>query len=239
MGASLTNLVLGNQSSFTALTAADILTHLNITDQSQYAYVQTLLNAAVVYVERRLQLDLRPTYWTLYLDQFPVWASFNWLDRWGNYINVYPNVSEYAIGRLTQRWQEIPLLRGPVQGITQVGYFDTTNTWNVMESDQYTYVAGSFFPACIEPTIYWPISYPRPDAVQIEYVTGFSDSGASGSGYNAPDNVPASILHALKLLCGQWYMERTNGSFGPNTVMGATGCAIDALLDQFQVQAIG
>jgi hypothetical protein len=224
--ASYSNLILGSQTSFSALSTADIKAHLNITDSGQDSYVASLLAAAVVYVERRLQLDLRTTDWTLVLDQFPIWAAFNWLDRYGNNVYVYPAVSEYAVGRLTQRWQEIDLLRGPVQSITSIQYYDPSNVLQTYSSANYALVQPSFFPGRVEPIVFWPVSYPRPDAVQIQFVTGMTTP-------------PANILHALKLICGQWYAARENISYGPGTVMGNTGCAVDALLDQFSVVGIG
>lgn len=199
-------LILGTQAAFTALSTDNIKTHLNITDSQQDSYVAALLSAAVVYCERRLQLDLRATTWTLQLDSFPECDPIN-------------------------------LLRGPIQSVSSVTYYDADNVSTVLSTSEYTTVKPSFFPGGIIPVTYWPVSYPRPDAVAIAYTTGFVGSG-NGSGAGAW-TVPQNVVHAIRLLCGQWYAERENISYGPNTVMGATGMAVDALLDQFTVVGVG
>lgn len=219
------SLQLVSQTSFSALSVADIEAHLNVQSSTATdAYVQSLLNAAVAYVERQTGMDCRSTTWNLVLDQFPIWASFNWYDRYGNYVYLYPNVGEYAIGRLTQRWQEIPLKRGPLQTVSSIQYYDMNNQSQTLASNQYAYTTPTYFPAKVEPVTFWPVAYPRPDAVTIQFVSGWTTA-----------NVPQSVLHAIKLLCGTWYNQREDIEYGPGTVGHATGCAVDALLQNFSL----
>jgi len=214
----ITYLNIGTQSTFAGLTTAQIKAHLNITDSGQDTYIAALLQAAVVYVERRLQLDIRQTTWTLYADEFPYYA--------------YDSESYYG-----QRLQEIDLLRGPVRSITSIYYYDAENTYTLLGSGEYILSSPSYFTGKVYPVLCWPITpYCRPDAIQISFTTGMDGTGSgSGSG----DDIPVSILHAIKLICGQWYAARENIAYGPGTAMGVTGCAVDSLLDQFAVQTIG
>jgi hypothetical protein len=210
-----------SQQPFTALAVADIKTHLNISDSSTDAYIQTLLDAAVVYCERYTGMDYRQTTWAFINGQFPIWANYSWGDRWGNYQAVWPMISEFAIGRGLQRWQEILLPRGPLQTLTSIVYYDASNVEQTLGTDQYTYTTETYLPARLEPVQYWPIAYPRPDAVTITYVSGYT-------------TVPPSILHAIKLLCGTWWSLREDINYGPGTAVGATGQAVESLLGQFR-----
>lgn len=206
----------GAQSSFSALSVADIMLQLNVTDSTQNAYVTTLLNAAVGYIERRTALDLRTTTWTLVGDSFPYPPYWNWRG-YGYFPIMIPNYPQYALGSEILYIQEINLKRGALQSVTSITYYDLTNTLQTLDPATYALKKPTYLPGAIQPMTYYPIAYPRPDAVAITYVAGLS-------------TVPDDILHAIKLLCGSWYMAREDIAYGPNTVSGATGCAVDALL---------
>ena len=223
------NFVLGSQSPFSALSTADIKQHLNISDSGQDGYLSSLLASAVMFVERRIQLDIRETIWTLQLDRFPgYWCidtdGFGY-GGWG--YGPFAGGSWWTYpSRYMMRRMAIPLQRGPLVSLNSVKYFDTANTQQTMTTGQYTYSKPSYFPADLEPTTVWPVAYARPDAVSINFTTGMNP-------------VPVSLCHAIRLLCGQWYASRENISYGPQTAMGNTGCAVEALLDQFQVVGLG
>jgi hypothetical protein len=225
-------LQLVSQSAFSGISVSDIRTHLNITDTSTDSYIQTLLDAAVYYCERRLGLDLRPTTWNLVLDCFPVWTNY-WMDQYGNYAYQLAYYPQFVVGRGTQQWQHISLKRGPLTSVVSVKYYDTTNTLQTMSSSDYTYVNYAYQPGRVEPVNFWPIAYPRPDAVTIQFVTGFSGAWASGSG--AAGAVPPNVIHAIKLLVGQWWVMRESAMMGANTISQANEAAVNCLLSQFEV----
>lgn len=225
-------LQLVSQDNFTALSLSDLKSHLRVTGSQDDSYINSLLQAAVAYCERTTALDLRNTTWKLVRDQFPVWGAFNWTDRYGNLQYVYPTVAEYAIGRMTQKWQEIPLMRGPLQSVQSVQYFDGTNALTTIASDQYRYATYAYQPSALEPVQYWPIAYPRPDAVQIIFSTSLLAPTGSGSG-EAGNVIPASILHAIRLLVGSWFMMREDQAYGPQTIHQAVGTTVECLLSQF------
>lgn len=213
-------LQLSSQTSFSALTVSDIKTHLAITDTAWDSYIGTLLDASVLQVERALSLDLRNTTWKLVLEQFPLWAQMDWMTRFGDAAYIWPGTWEFAVGRTTQRWQAINLQRGPVQSVTSVTYYDPTNAQQTVDPTTYRFSQPSYFPGRLEPVTFWPVAYPRPDAVTITFVTGFT-------------SIPASLLHAIKLLCGKWWASREALAYGPGTALAVSDEAIDCLLSQF------
>lgn len=183
--------ILVSQTSFSAVSVADIRAHLNITDTSTDTYIGTLINAAVDACERATGMDWRSCTWKEVFDSFP-----------------------YCID----------LTRGPLQSVTSIQYYDTTNTLQTVDSTNYTLSKPSFLPGWIEPivTYAWPATYWRPDAVTVNFTTGFS-------------TVPARGIHAIKLLVGSWWVERESLMYGPDTAGGKVGEAIDCLLGSFKV----
>jgi len=221
-------LVLVNQTAFSALQASDIRTHLNITDTSTDAYIQSLIDAAVVYCERITGLDLRPTTWNLVLGQFPIWANYSWGDRYGNYLSLFPYLNEFAIGRDLQRWQEILLPRGPVTAVNSIKYYDVTNALQTLPTSSYNVVLPSYTAGRIEPNIYWQLAYPRPDAVTVSFTSGFSNNSGD------VNYIPQTLIHAVKLLVGLWWNQREDINYDPRTVQGNVGMAVDSLLSTFR-----
>lgn len=219
-----------NQSAFTALTLADIKSHLNVTSTSDDDYIAGLLAAAVNYVERATGLDLRTTTWKLVLDQFPLWH------HWNNpyYLVIYPYYPQWWGNGQLIRQQEISLRRGPLQSITSIQYYDGTTT-QTLDPSTYTVVTPSYYPAYIAPTTCWPVAYPSPGAVSINFITGLADPVGHGSGEG--NQCPQPLLHAIRLLCGQWYSLREDIAFGPGTAHGATGEAIECLLSSYTANA--
>lgn len=96
--------------------------------------------------------------------------------------------------RLTQSGfsDPIALPRGPVEAINEVTYYygGTSHTLSV---SSYLLDENALFRVV---GYTWPATDARPDAVSIEYTTG-------------QQAVPASIKHAILLLIGQWYDERS------------------------------
>lgn len=95
-------------------------------------------------------------------------------------------------------YSEIVIPLSPISSVTHVKYYDTGNTLQTLDSAYYTLDGATGGLPRGNSRIYlnepydWPSTYDREDAVQITFVAGYS-SLASG--------VPASLKHALKLLC--------------------------------------
>lgn len=112
-------------------------------------------------------------------------------------------------------------LRGPVQSVTHVKYYDGDNVLQTLASDQYELdVHGRrIVPAY---NVIWPSTYSRIDAVVVTFVCGFGD---------AADDVPAEVLHAMKLLLAHYYENREAVTFGSPTELPM---GVDSLLSSYR-----
>ena len=118
---------------------------------------------------------------------------------------------------------KIVLPRPPVQSITSVKYFDSTNTLQTWATDQWTsdlYADSPWVPSKL-PTeicpvfgVVWPQVYERLDAVQVDYVVG----------YKAAADIPGRLLQAIKLVVGDYYEHREE------TVMGQAPQTLGAVM---------
>lgn len=94
----------------------------------------------------------------------------------------------------------IPLPKPPVASITSVKYFDGANELQTWDAANWESVfcgdVTEIYPAY---GATFPTLYPRTDAVQIEYTAGYGITSAS---------MPPALLHAVRLLTGQYYEAR-------------------------------
>jgi hypothetical protein len=88
----------------------------------------------------------------------------------------------------------ITLTRYPVQSIASVKYYDDSNNLQTVDPATYTPMLSTNAPAYVCPVTYWPMVYPRPDAVTVRYTAGLQTCEAA--------------KHAVKLVVGHWYMNR-------------------------------
>lgn len=141
--------------------------------------------AAVQWVEQHTGRSLMSQTWQLSRREF--WPRLRYYD-------THPSVSLHR--SITRLW--LPYA-APLQSVTFVKYYDTTNTLQTLSSSVYS-VPAFTEPACVVLVDgqSWPSLFPRDDAVQIEYVTGATD----------PSAVPPSLRQAVQLLAGHWYMNR-------------------------------
>lgn len=114
--------------------------------------------------------------------------------------------------RLTLPAWECPLLlpKPPLVSVESVKYYDAENelqTWDAANYRVHTTAGVSE----IHPVygVSFPSLYPRGDAVQVEYVAGYGEAAA---------DMPPSLLHAVKLLVGQYYEHREE--VGANAAVG-------------------
>lgn len=113
---------------------------------------------------------------------------------------------------ITQTWQlfldEFPAgfdrLKAPLQAVSSIKYIDTAGVEQTLAADQYkvdTAALGRIVPAY---GVTWPSTRAEANAVTVEFVAGY--------GVAATD-VPADIIHAIKLLVGLWFRETDGVSF--------------------------
>ncbi len=108
----------------------------------------------------------------------------------------------------TQTWKQVEespssvvdLLLHPVQSLSAVKYYDEANALQTDTLGNYELISGETW-ASVEPTDgnSWPVTYDRPDAVQIEFVAGFDDAKIA---------LPENVRHAMLMLIAHWYQNR-------------------------------
>lgn len=88
----------------------------------------------------------------------------------------------------------------PVQSITSISYFDTENTAQTLDVEDF-YLYGDEDTAFIEPKtgVVWPAVYARRDAITIRFVAGFGTAA----------EIPKNITRAIRLIVAHWYENRT------------------------------
>ena len=89
------------------------------------------------------------------------------------------------------------LYRSPAQSVTSIKYYDADGVLQTWDSSNYI-LDKSAVPSVITtaPDISYPDTQNRSQAVQIEYVAGYGDTG---------DDVPAAIRQAILMLASDIY----------------------------------
>lgn len=116
----------------------------------------------------------------------------------------------------------IELKRPPVQSNPTIEYYDTDDVLQTFAASKYQIFLGDpDKPGKVEPVAgqAWPGTADRVDAVQLTFVAGYGDS---------QDGVPEVAKHAMRLLIGDWWIDRA----GKGQVNQAIRGAYDALTDR-------
>jgi len=94
----------------------------------------------------------------------------------------------------------------PVQSITSITYYDASNLEQVLAvSDFYLHCEEDWAYIEPKPSVNWPGTYDRLDAINVEFVAGFGDAGI---------DVPESIRQCIRLLVTHWYTNRSAVNVG-------------------------
>lgn len=120
---------------------------------------------------------------------------------------------------------EMPL--APLQSVTSVKYTDNDGVEQTVSSGDYD-VDINIEPGRIIPSFgnVWPSTRYQPNSVVIEYKAGYG--GAS-------TNIPAQIIHAIKLLIGHWYENRESVVTG--TQVNEIPDTVQYLLDRYIIRS--
>jgi len=108
---------------------------------------------------------------------------------------------------LTQTWKltlaegsgRIRLPKTPVQSVTEIAYYDRDNASQTATLSDFHVISDNDM-GFIEPkqSASWPETYSRPDALSITWTAG----------YGAAADVPADLVHAIKMMLGHLYEHR-------------------------------
>ena len=120
---------------------------------------------------------------------------------------------------ITQSWRlyldkfavrEITLPFGSLQSITSITYYDTNNTLQTLSADEYEVdIYGDEGMVRPKDGYDWPATYPRLNAVIIQFVCGYGDDAA---------DVPEGLRHVIKYTAGQLFENRESISSLPESV---------------------
>jgi uncharacterized phiE125 gp8 family phage protein len=154
------------------------------TDTTYDTEITRLITAASQWIERRYGISLitqtRVQYQDNFYEKYPIFRNFL-----GPYYSRYP----------------VTLLYPPVQSVTSLRYYDTSQVLQTLTEDTDFTVAGKMAPMVgaqdIETPRIWPISsWPVfkwiPDTIQIEYVSGFGNDSTF-----VPETIKTAVLMVL------------------------------------------
>lgn len=156
------------------ITRGEAKDHLRVEVNDDDQLIDSLISAAREVVEATTQRQLMTATWKLWLPRFP--------------LSRYPIV--------------LPL--PPLGSVTHVKYYDTDNALQTWATNQYI-VFKQEGPVAMEseihlaPTLSYPATVTRPDAVEVQYVAGYGAEGAA---------VPTALRQAMLLLIGHHYENR-------------------------------
>lgn len=123
--------------------------------------------------------------------------------------------------------REIWLPRPPLQSVTSVKYYDSSNTQVTLSSSSYQ-VDISTTPGAIvlNDGESWPVTYNRASAVEVIYIAGY---GADES------SVPEDIRLAIQALVTHWYDHRGVVETAPGLTQIKTPKAFDYTMLKYRV----
>ena len=182
----------------------DAKDHCNVDVGDDDALITGLIVAARETVEAHTRRKLVTQTWDLTLDTFA-------------------DCDYYRDGAI---WLPFP----PVSSITSITYLDTSGDSQTWDSSLYLTdlpTGPTARRARITPAygIYWPSTYSVMNAATIRFVCGYGTE---------PEDVPASLLHAIKMLVSHWYRIREPVSVGAGNTTAVIPVTIDHLLWPFR-----
>lgn len=119
----------------------------------------------------------------------------------------------------------IELPRPPLASVSYIKYLDADGAQQTLADTVYqvdTFSRPGIIRLGVNQS--WPAVYDQAQAIEIRYLTGFGNSGSY---------VPETIKHALKLLCGHWYENRTPVNIG--NIVNSLPFAVEPLLAPYRV----
>jgi uncharacterized phiE125 gp8 family phage protein len=120
---------------------------------------------------------------------------------------------------------ELPL--APLQTVTSIKYTDNDGAEQTVDSGDYD-VDINIEPGRIIPSFgnVWPSTRYQANSVVVEYKTGYG---------NASTDIPAQLIHAIKLLIGHWYENRESVVTG--TQVNEVPDTVQYLLDRYIIRS--
>lgn len=201
------------------MTLAEAKAQCRVDGQDDDVLLNGLILAVTSYLDTKSGITGRALVTQTWRQDFYGWPnSYN-----GLYIPISSNAYDYP---WQQSWQPysgdygLRLPMEPVQSITSVQYYDTSNVLQTVDASKYDLYTDELGPFVrMNPKVFvWPGVYVRPDAVKITFVAGEA-------------SVNPAIKQAALLLVQHWYqLAISAGSSGADTQNFQAPPAVDALL---------
>ncbi len=162
--------------------------HVRVDSDDENDLIRTLIITAREFVESFTHRALITQTWDLQLDGFPATWSTVQIDA--------RQVDSGAI--------RFPI--PPLQSVTSLSYIDTAGVTQTWAAANYTVdnpqgpkaSRGRLVPAW---SLYYPVTRTVPNAVTVRFIAGYGDAPL----------VPSSLKAAMKLLIGNWWLNREAG----------------------------
>jgi uncharacterized phiE125 gp8 family phage protein len=169
------------------LTLEQASEHVRIDSTDDLAYLNSLVSVAREYVD---SVTGRVSIQTTFKVVAPSWHAL--INGYDELINI-PQRNLYSI----------PIFRAPLVSVSNVKYYPAdTETLTTVSSSDYRVITLTEI-GMIQFKETPPEHEDRPDAVQIEFIAGYSDSC----------NVPPILAHAQKMLVAHLYENRVPAAF--------------------------
>jgi len=161
-------LVLTTAPTVQPITVAEMKAHSHIDTDASDGELTTFIAAATGDTEAFTWRQLCTATYTLTLDRFP-----------------------------TEDYIDLP--RPPLASVTHIKYYDTLNTQQTLSAASYE-VDLSTEPGriYIDRSTWWPLTYWRRNAIEIEYTAGYGDAA----------DVPEMIKQSIRMKAAHWYENR-------------------------------
>jgi hypothetical protein len=194
------------------LSLADAKGYLRVETTAEDTLISDMITAARLECEHINDRSFITTSWQLTLDYLPAIAyPFNSLEgRWGTWS---------CQGGMVGFGGGITLPSPPLIALTSMTYIDmsgVTQSINVSPGSPSIIVTGGT-PGRIDPAYgtFFPLSQPRPAAVNIIYTAGYGPDATT---------VPKSVIMAMRLLVAHYHRHRTINAQVPDAVANLLSC---------------
>lgn len=188
--------------------------HLRVDTDDEDDYITRLITAARAWAETYTQRAVLEGTYRLFIDSFvrdiiPIPGD------------MFTGVHNVTSSRFQSQTLTIP--KPKLRTIEEISYYDSADSLQVLveDIDYRVHVVGDFIRSNVEPIDGWPATYPRKNAVQIDFTAGWDVA-----------DVPPEAVQGIYVLIAEMYENRQD------TVMGLSANKVDVskrLLDAWKV----
>jgi len=195
------SLVVVTPPSVEPITLDEAKAHLRVTGSDDNDYITGLITAARLYEEKVQNRAFIATTFRMQLDSFPDLPNATLKF----FIPTY-SVESYLARAISLMSGPLRLFRSPCMSVTSIKYLDQNRVLQTLAQNPGPGLPGYIVdtdsePARIAPAnnLPWPVTLAQQSAVQVLYVAGYG---------TAPEAVPETHKHAIKLLLSLFYENR-------------------------------